>query len=144
LKYTFTVQLYTFTNAFICFVWQHYTKMWQGGYHLWIGHSQLTYSYLLNKEFQSECIFCNCPYPYFTYFWNAVILHPSKLDCLEIFNLCWTFLPMLTVILHYLHECDLYRKIWSLIFQLFIYIFIHFLYIYLLYIFNFLVRRMGC
>jgi DNA repair and recombination RAD54-like protein len=27
LKYTFTVQLYTFTNAFICFVWQHYTKM---------------------------------------------------------------------------------------------------------------------
>jgi hypothetical protein len=26
-----------------------------------LGHSKLTHSYLLNKEFQSECISCNCP-----------------------------------------------------------------------------------
>jgi hypothetical protein len=40
-------------------------------------------------------------YPYIIFFWNATILRPYELDSLEIFNLCWTCLEILTTMWFY-------------------------------------------
>ena len=78
-----------------------------------IGHSKLTHSYLLNKEFQPECISCNCPLTIYHILLECCDYTPIRI---RLFGNIQSMRDLFAnidyhVILQYAHECDIYRKI---------------------------------
>ena len=78
-----------------------------------IGHSKLTHSYLLNKELQPECISCNCPLSIYHVLLECCDFTPIRIRLFNNIQSMWDLFNNTSyhVILRYLKECDLYRKL---------------------------------
>jgi hypothetical protein len=80
-----------------------------------IGHSKLTHSYLLNKEFQPGCISCNCPLSIYHILLECCDYTPIRIRLFGNIQFMRDLFANIDYhgILQYVHECDIYRKIWS-------------------------------
>ena len=76
-----------------------------------IGHSKLTHIYLLKREQQTECIFCNCSLAFYHIFCSDTF--PARNFLLnKIQSIQYHFTKVyINDILQFLQECDFYNKI---------------------------------
>ena len=78
-----------------------------------IGHSKLSYTYLLKGEQQPECISCNCPLTLYHIFLECIDTFPARnllLDYIQSMQDLFTKVNINDILL-FLQESDFYYKV---------------------------------